>query len=293
LITQEKENAEVYDLCYLCGPNKNKIFIGFQMKSYRDLENTNYKNYKLDKENVIKKSRQLLVNSKYLLDIEITEWHYFVVGIYFNENDKKKFSLKHSYSENLINFCKKNELELILYNPINEKFYDSDKKIINELRLTKLSKIGGEVIPIFKFEEKNDFLGRKRIQERYLEFAELVKDLDDNKICPEINERKITNYISTLKNIFGLKEIKFIGKKIYNENYNFVPIPNDNYFLMFKKKKTKNEKGLNKFYIFIKYNSKSSFVYDFKEKKNIIYDFDIEYFHLFDLNNYYYVFEFK
>ena len=293
LIIQEKENAEVYDLCYLFGPNNNKVFLGFQMKSYRDLENNKYKNYKLDKESVIKKSRQLLVNTKYLLDIEITEWHYFVVGIYFDQNDMKKFSLNNSYSENLIDFCYKNELELILYNPINEKFYDSNKNIINELQPTKLSKIGGEIIPIFKFEEKNDFLGRKRMNERYLEFAELIKDLNDNKINVKINERKIPNYISSIKNHFGLKEIKFIGKKIYNENCDFVPIPNDNYFLMFKKKKPKNEKGLNKFYIFIKYNSKSPYVYDFKEDKDTKYDFDIEYFHLFDLNKYYYVFAFK
>ena len=294
LITQEKENAEIYDLGYLYGPNNNKTFIGFQMKSYRDLENMKYSNYKLSKEKVLNKSKQLLINSKYLLNIEIINWHFFVVGIFFNENDIKKFSLKNSYSENLIKFCKENDLELILYNPINEKFYDSDKNMISELKFSNLSRIGGEDTKIFKFEEKNDFLGKKRNKERRLELVELVKNVLNYEVSYTIDERKIkTNIIGKIKSIFNLKNLKFIGKKKYNEKYEFCPIPDDNHFLLFEKNNSKKENGLDKYYIFIKFSNNMPYIHDIKNNKKIKYSFDIQYFHHFDLAKNYYAFSFE
>ena len=295
LITQEKENAEIYDLAYLYGPNNNKTFIGFQMKSYRDLENMKYYNtYKLSKEKVLNKSKQLLINSKYLLNIEITDWNYFVVGIFFDENDIKKFSLKNSYSENLIKFCNENDLELILYNPINEKFYDSDKNMINELRISHLSRIGGEYTKIFKFEEKTDFLGKKRTKERRLELVELVKNVLNYQISDNIDERKIiSNIIDRIKAIFNLKNLKFIGKKKYKKEYEFCPIPDDNHFLLFEKINSKKEKGLDKYYIFIKFSDNMPYIYDIKSNKKIKYSFDIQYFHYFDLEKNYYTFSFE
>ena len=295
LITQEKENAEIYDLAYLYGPNNNKTFIGFQMKSYRDLENMKYNNYKLSKEKVLNKSKQLLINSKYLLNIEITDWHYFVLGIFFDEGDIKKFSLKNSYSENLIQFCHQNDLELILYNPINEKFYDSNKNIIKELKINNLSRICGENKKIFKFEEKNDFLGKKRTPERCLELGELIKDILNYKESENIDERKImSNIIDKIKTIFNLNNLKFIGKKKYHEEYEFYPIPGDNHFLIFEKINSNKDKGLDKYYIFIKFHGNKPYIYDIKNNIKLFkYSFDIQYFHYFNLEKNYYAFSFE
>ena len=69
----------------------------------------------------------------------------------------KKFSLKTSYSENLRFFWNENELELILYNPINDKFYDSEKNLISELRLARLSKIYGEKLQYLNLKKKMNF----------------------------------------------------------------------------------------------------------------------------------------
>ena len=293
LIIQEKENAEIYDLAYLYGPNNSKTFIGFQMKSYRDLENTK-SNYKLCKKKVLDKSKQLLINSKYLLNIEITDWHYFVVGIFFDSNDIKKYSLKNSYSENLIKFCSDNDLELILYNPINERFYDSKKNMINELKISNLSRIGGENSKIFKFEERTDFLGKKRNQERRLELVELLKNVLNYKESENINERIIiSNIINKIKAIFNFKNIKFIGKKKYNEEYEFCPIPGDNHFLLFEKINSKREKGLNKYYIFIKFPGNKPYVHDIKNNEKIENSFDIQYFYNFNLEKNYYAFSFE
>ena len=125
LIKQERENAKIYDLAYLYGPSKSKIFIGFQMKSYRDY--IKRRSFKLNKKEIIKKSKQLLLNSEFLLGVEIIEWHYVVIGLYFNEQNSKKYEVP-NYSENLLNFCQNNNFELILYDPIQEVFYDSNKK---------------------------------------------------------------------------------------------------------------------------------------------------------------------
>ena len=263
------------------------------MKSYKDIERKGYRNYKLNKEKVIEKSKQLILNSKYLLNVEITEWHYFVVCIFFDESSMKKYSLKTSYSEDLIHYCKENKLELILYNPINEKFYDSKKNIITELTLTNLSKIEGKKLQIFKFEEKNEFLGKKRVSERCLELEILLKDTTFEKMNKDTIYLKMKSFMNRIKNMFKLKQLNFIGKKNYNSELNFIPIPNNNTLLIFKEKQKSKEKGLNKYCVYIKFSKEKSYVYSIKNKKKIEYNYDIEYFNLFDLNKSYYVFSFE
>ena len=102
----ECPNAEVYDLAYLYGPSNAKIFIGFQMKSYKDYEKNN-RVFNLGKNKVIDNSKQLLLNAEYLLGVQIIEWHFIIVGLYFDEENSKKFGDIKTYSENLIQFCQK------------------------------------------------------------------------------------------------------------------------------------------------------------------------------------------
>lgn len=71
LVTQTFEKSPVYDLAYLYGTSQEKIFIGFQIKSYKGFEESE-REFSLNKEDIINGSRQLLINSKYLLDINIS-----------------------------------------------------------------------------------------------------------------------------------------------------------------------------------------------------------------------------
>ena len=295
LITQEKENAEVFDLAYLYGPSHNKIFIGFQMKAYRDLEDKKERVFKLSKKRVIEKSIQLILNSRYLLDVEITEWHFVVVGLFFSEQEIKNFSLKKSYSENLINFCREKELQLILYNPIIEKFYNSNKKVISKLTLNKLSKLGGETIKLFKFEEKCESLGNKNILERCLESEIFLKDVVDNNISKETFYHQMENFNNIIKKHLKINFLSFVGLKNYNKNDNFIPIPNDNTLLIFKKRNNRNKTGLESICIYLKYpqNKPKVYIFEGESLSKLDFDFDIQYFNLFDLKSNYYVFVFE
>ena len=126
----------------------------------------------------------------------------------------KKFSLKTSYSENLRFFCNENELELILYNPINDNFYNSEKNLISELRLTRLSKICGEKLQIFKFEEENEFLGKKRMFERCIESEILLKDISNENINKDTFYLKMNDLLNEIKKLLKLNKLNFLGKKI-------------------------------------------------------------------------------
>ncbi len=290
LIKQERENAKIYDLAYLYGPSKSKIFIGFQMKSYRDYINRG--SFKLNKKEIINKSKQLLLNSEFLLGVEIIEWHYFVVGLYFNEQDSKNFEIP-NYSENLINFCKINNFELILFDPIQEVFYDSNKKKIVQFNTTQNSKLGGEEIKFFKFSEKNNFLGKKKALERCIESEKMMNAVLKYKINSNIFFSTMEKIINDLKEKLKLSNLHFIGERNHDKNSDFVPIPNDNIIILFMKNNLTDENYLNQFYAFIKYqNEEKSYVYDIKTGKKIYKDFEIQYFDLFNLNQPYYIFTF-
>ena len=292
LIKQEKENAEVYDLAYLYGPSNAKIFIGFQMKSYRDYQKNN-RIFNIDKNKVIDKSKQLLLNAEYLLGVQITEWHFIIVGLYFGEENSKKFGDIKTYSENLIQFCEKKDLELILYNPINELFYSANKNEIEEFILSKKSKIGGENIKFYKFEEKNNFLGKKTALERCKE-SENMMNVVFQKKNSYIFFSTMETFITELKEKLNLQNIYFIGQKKYDESLNFFPIPDNNIILLFKRNVLTNEVNLTQFYAFIKYpNEKKAYVYDIKSGNRIDKEYEIQYLDLFNLSQPYYIFTFE
>ena len=73
----------------------------------------------LIKDNYYKK----LLNSKYLLGIEIDEWHYVIVA-YYNKKDK----IDGPYCKKLINHCNKNGIEYIFLILLNVNFMIEMKK---------------------------------------------------------------------------------------------------------------------------------------------------------------------
>ena len=104
----------------------------------------------------------------------------------------------------------------------------------------------------------------------------------------------MSNIIDKIKTIFNLNNLKFIGKKKYHEEYEFYPIPGDNHFLIFEKINSNKDKGLDKYYIFIKFQGNKPYIYDIKNNKKLFnYSFDIQYFHYFNLEKNYYAFSFE
>jgi len=297
LVKQTIENAAVYDLAYIYGSSKNKIFLGFQMKSYKDYDQKN-RTFSINKDKVIEKSCQLLLNSKYLLDINIIEWHFIIIGIYLNKEDLYKFNEYRNYSECLINHCKSNNLELILFDPINKKFLDpkNPKIELTEIKLTKFSCLSREIGNIYQFpkpkEESNYFLGRKRRLEMCHESEEALKNIFH---C-NIDQNNLIEYAKYLKESImrklELPDLKFIKKEKYDSNY--FPIPNDNYLLMFKIyiEKEKENKNINDFCFILK--KKKEYIRLVAPNYNLdLYPkFIIQYFNILNLENDYYIFYF-
>ena len=132
LITQYYENAPSFDLGYLYGEDDKKVFLGFQMKSYKDYFDNN-RTFPISRETILKQSQLLFFNSKLLLELFIVQLNYVIVGLYFKNETNLKENI--SYSEDLIQFCKKNKFKLLLYDPFEKKFLDNNKNYINEIRI--------------------------------------------------------------------------------------------------------------------------------------------------------------
>ena len=134
------------------------------MESYRDQENGIDLN--INKEDIKKEISKLLINSEYFLGIKIVEFHYFIVGLYIEENlnniyesEKKNYNEIMNFSQNLKNYCIKNDLEIIFYDPITKNFYDSSKNLSEQIKLIGKSNL-------FKCVLKNKV--NYLINERYL-----------------------------------------------------------------------------------------------------------------------------
>ena len=290
LITQFYENGAVYDLVYLFGEPDKKIFLGFQMKSYRDY--LTKRNFPLVRKDIIEHSKLLLFNSNYLLNVNIIEMHYIIIGLYFQ--DETKFE-QYSYSKNLITFCKNNKFNLILYEPFKKKFLDSNLKDIDEI------KIPGEFTNLLEEEEifsvydenpreNNIFLQRKTkliLTKEIIDLTKRTKNITKQKI----KVREIISFINEIKNFLKVKNLQYVGSKKFVNN-NYLPTPKSDCFFFFYRNDDAHLEGLNKFYCLYK-KDKETLVYDFKNNKDIKYDFICDYFSLFNKKECYYIFRKK
>ena len=294
LVTQAIENAPVYDLAYLYGGSQEKIFIGFQIKSYKDYEE-NKRTFSFNKKNLINKSRQLLLNSKYLLGVNITEWHFIIIGIYFNEKELNLFEDHRIYSESLVKYCQDNNLELILYNPIANKFYDSNKCELNDgFSLSNLSNVSGENNKVYKFPKPdNSLLGRKRNLNRLYESIETLEILSEEKNEKTNIIKEMENIYSYIEKVLDIEKLKFVNSDMYDKNDSFLPIPADNFLIMFKENKKVQSNGIKSYCFLIKKPGKDHRLYIPSMEKEITLNYAIQYFYYFDLTEKYYVFNFK
>ena len=290
LITQFYENAAAFDLAYLYGNSEKKVFIGFQMKSYRDYCDNN--TFSFSKENIIKQSQLLLFNSKILLNIDIVELNYIIVGLYFkNENNLKEGV---SYSENLIKFCEKNKFKLILYDPFEKKFLDEKKNYISEINVPDKNMNLLEEEDIQPFEENidsqnNKFLQRKTKRQLESELIELTKKNNSYDNEKKLALSPIMAFVDLIKKEFNLNKLKYGGSCRIEDSCK-LRVPKEGFMFIFYKKNYDEFEGLERFYALTQ-NNKKFLAYDFQTKKNLKFDYIFFYFTLFDTEEKYYIFQ--
>ena len=265
-ISQSFENAPIFDFGYLYGDYDNKIFLGFQMKAYNDNNNLSIN---INKNNIIDNSKFLLLNSKYFLNVNIKEWHFYIVGLYFNEKNKAEANQIKTYSNNLIKYCKKNNIEIILYDPITQVFYDSNKnKIINFLIPNELSSITPYFFYNYKIKKiMPSYLCKKTkrtINEEYKNFY--LKIINKT----ELNEDDIKKYsinceffFNNIKKKYNINEIFYVDEIPLEGN--IFPISDEpNSFVLFFKK-NKNRKKKKSYFLIILTNEDGKIFYNSSE----------------------------
>ena len=286
LIIQYYENAPAFDLGYLFGESNKKIFIGFQMKSYKDYDEKN-RTFSISKEKILQQSKLLLFNSKLLLDIDIIELNYVIVGIYFGSEINLRGET--TYSEDLIKFCEKNKFELILYDPFTKKFYDSKKNYINEIKINdrNINLLKNEELQPFQ-EGSINFLQKKTNRQLENDLIELTNKSNNLTNNEKLTFSQLINFVDEIKKNLNLKKLRYAGSCIFKNSLIF-PFPKEDYMFLFYKKEYQKMKGLNKFYAFLQDNNEF-YIYDFNLKNYLHYDYNFLYFNLFNTNEKYYIF---
>ena len=291
ILKQEKGRGDCIDEGFLFEKNK-RIFLGIQMKFYsKNSHDEGIVKIKKDliKENYYKK----LLNSKYLLGIEIQEWHYVII-VYYNKKDK----IDGPYCKNLINHCNNNGIEYIFFNPVECKFYDRNEKEIIKLLINDYSNLDTNLNYMLPnniinnpmenvknklfLQKKTFFSSVKNLNEEYKKiYNSLLKEININE-----NKKKNTmkQFLSYLENsIKGIKNIILVFSYEFFED-EYLPSPAENYLFLFKKKNSNN--------FIVNMNKKNTYYFiDLENNKDLD---NIDWYSLIDkTNKKFYVFKFK
>lgn len=234
LIEQEKINGICIDMAMIWNENKKNIFIGFQMKCFKEktlggkISKMSIKNFYLD----------ILHNSYNLLGIDISEWYYIMV-LYYNPkkiNDKKK---EYGFCTYLVNKCKKHGIKYIFYDPGEKIFYDKYLSPIKE-KYTLLDNesnldYGEEFSMIQEYFIQPfpcEFLRKKHLRVEEI-IAKKIEDFDSfksflNKRFNKLNRKyNFNNFKDDLKGLYSrIQKIKFLQKIDASGIGSFIPKPN-------------------------------------------------------------------
>ena len=286
-IDQNNQRGKLLDLVYVYGPKDDKKLIGFKMKAY-DEKSSNNNKFNPTKDNIKKELQPMIVNIKYLMNMNIKSWHYIVIFLYNKKKEEEK-----QYFKNIVETCKINGLEFIFYEPFEKKFYDRNLELMTKFKPNEFSNLDinlENILPInimnyydineYMFQFSQYILINKISDIKYIE--EGLNSLLNKKrnrsetlsIKNEENIKEIKNVLnSILDNIklkFEFKSIKFIGA------YNFlkeicIQMPKKDYFFLISSKEKDiyyivfNKENLTEKYY--KYNIRLKI--DIFDKKNI------------------------
>ena len=272
-IDQKNTNGKILDYGILFGNKNNKTFVSFQMKCY---SNQTYLNeLVVDKAFIKSKISPMLLNSIKLFNINITQWHYFLV-LYYNNKDLVTNNIE--IRSILLSLNK--DIQLLFYNPVEKKFFylnDGGFNFVKKLDLNDKSNLdycfylnARKNYCLFE-QEFNKINKREEIISRYWDgLSNFIKDL---RIY---NEKNILQYLSK---VFKVKKLYYC----LNFYDTIINKPNDKKIFLYKKKNSNH-------FIGIKNNNNKITYYDLQNEEEItncsdLIDLNYKYVYILDYNN--------
>lgn len=264
-IDQLNSNGKIVDYAFLFGEKDNKKLVTFQMKCYSTL--TTLDNIFEDKTKIKEKISPMLINSIKLFNCVIKEWHYILV-FYYNQKDK---IINNIGIKNLFNCINKN-IEYLLYNPTNGKFYtlDNSFKIIEKKQFNLITIDSN--LDQFSFTNLINIMYLEKFNKNKLSNEDIKIKYHEGLSKFLVDFEKINYNLETLKNEFKVKNLFYYEHfKLENDTIT----PKNNFMILYKKKNSN-------YFVAVK-NSKNIISYhdleihkDIKRINDLI-DYDYEY----------------
>ena len=221
-IDQRKKQGRLLDYAILYGEKQNKSFIGLQMKCYFKETKTIADKF-VNKMKIKAKCQHILFQSMLTFDCKITNWYYYLIFCY-NPN-KPDYSINNSLLDKY-----KYDVGILLYNPIEKKFYDCNKNDIKTLELNEISDLDKNyaslqmnLCNIEELPKIGECLNSEETKKYFVEDFEFMKCNDYYDILKKI--AKIMHIGTNLS----------LRQKIIDVNYIKLP-PQKNIILLYKKK---------------------------------------------------------
>ena len=238
LINQEDANGKTLDQAFIFGEEDNKIFLGLQMKYLSNKIEHSTLLKSINKEEIKGDCQNILLRCKLDLNVQIKEWHYILVA-YYNKKDKDNI-----YCKQLEKHCKCNDLEIVYFDPEEQKLYDKDFKKIKFINISNKSNLDYDFPESNPYnmvynEETNDLINiyyNQRIKKLNMEDYYEQENIDNSFInwVKDTNIKK-DEIEKSLKELCQVKKILLIDKYELNNNFT-VPSPNKGYIFLFKNK---------------------------------------------------------
>lgn len=228
-VNQTNKNGKTLDFAFLSGEKDEKNFIGFQVKIYsKETKLTDDVKKKLNKKIIKENLKNVLTQSTTLYNINIEEWHYFMISFYDPESKE--------YNQDIVNKCRAEGLEYMFYNPKSHYFFDKNfERIEGEIKLTFNSNLdfNKENNPEIIFENFHDINSNSNV---YCKLSTFNKKLysNANKFIQMVSKDKTLKMLNKeIREIIkGINNVKLISIFNYSTEYPF-PIPNNSYLLLF------------------------------------------------------------
>ena len=247
-INQKNQRGKKLDLAYVYGLKEEKTFIGFQMKAY-DEESSHDCKFDLTKDNLKRALEPMIINIKYLMNMNIKSWHFIAIILY----DKRKEEGKRFFKK-MVKICENNGLEYIFYEPFENKFYNRYLGHITKFIPNQFSNLDNNIesiLPInimydlaidkYMNNFSNYMINNKLDKVNYIK--EGLNSLINRKrertknSALTVQEKKediknaLNDILNNIKIKFGFNPIKFVGAYEFLNTYN-IPEPKNNYFFL-------------------------------------------------------------
>ena len=242
LLNQEDVNYKTLDQAFIFGEKDNKKFLGLQMKCLSNKVNHSTLLKSINKENIKQNCQNILLRCKLDFNFQIQEWHYILVA-YYNKKE-----VDNIYCKQLAHHCKVNDIEIVYFDPEEQKLYNKEFKAIDKIKISKESNLDydspkSNPYNIFFCDEGNIKLINSYYQER-IEKSYMVNFNEQETIhnsfiswISEVNKNQ-NEVEKSLKSIYGTN-LKLLGN--YKIDYNYIiPSPKRGYMILFKNKQKTN-----------------------------------------------------